>query len=148
MDTVSVKDRSRIMRAVRHENTTPEIKVRKMAHSLGYRFRLHRKDLPGSPDLVFPKHNLCIFVHGCFWHSHPQCKKATVPKSNMGYWRQKFEDNKQRDRRKARELQTLGWKVVIIWECQTRDTKKLRTILLKSLGDSARPQTVSKKALL
>jgi len=130
MDTVSTEDRSRIMRAVRREGTSPEIKVRKAAHGLGYRFRLHRKDLPGSPDLVFPKHKLCVFVHGCFWHRHLGCKRASTPKSNLDYWRRKFEENKRRDLRKAEELRALGWRVEVIWECQTLDPDLLRSIIL------------------
>lgn len=130
MDTVSAEDRSRIMRAVRRENTTPEIRVRKVAHALGYRFRLHRRDLPGSPDLVFPKHKLCIFVHGCFWHRHLGCKKTTTPKSNRKFWNEKFSRNMERDRRKAKQLKALGWRVATIWECQTLDVDRLESIIL------------------
>lgn len=133
MDIVSVERRSEIMRAVRRENTAPEIKVRKAVHALGYRFRLHRKDLPGSPDLVFPKYKLCIFVHGCFWHQHPACPKATSPKSNQEYWRQKFEANKRRDSKKTQELKNLGWRVETIWECQAQDANTLRNVLLNIL---------------
>lgn len=130
MDTVSVEKRSAIMKAVRREDTSPEVRVRKATHALGFRFRLHRKDLPGSPDLVFPRHKLCIFVHGCFWHRHFGCKRASTPKSNLDYWRRKFEENRCRDLRKAEELRVLGWRVEVIWECQTLDPDLLRSIIL------------------
>lgn len=136
VDTVSPEDRSRIMRAVGRRNTTPELRVRKVAHRLGYRFRLHRKDLPGTPDLVFPKYGVCIFVHGCFWHRHTGCKKATTPKSNQRFWNEKFAANLERDRRKTRELKKLGWKVATIWECQTGDDALLAKILRKALSSS------------
>lgn len=133
MDTVSREDRSRIMRAVRRRDTAPERRVRSLAHRLGYRFRLHRKDLPGTPDLVFPKHRLCIFVHGCFWHRHPRCPKATTPKSNATFWNAKFTNNKKRDKRKRKELKALGWRVAVVWECQTTDDDLLESILCSLL---------------
>lgn len=105
-----------------------------MAHKLGVRFRLHRKDLPGSPDLVFPKYRLCLFVHGCFWHRHPGCKKATTPKSNAAFWAEKFAKNMERDRRQAEELMALGWRVGIIWECQTQDDRQLEAALVSVIG--------------
>ncbi len=114
------------MRAVRREGTAPEIAVRKAAHALGLRFRLHRKDLPGTPDLVFPKHRVCLFVHGCFWHRHPGCGKATTPKTRRDYWIPKFEENVARDARVAQALRDAGWRVETIWECETRDLLTLR----------------------
>lgn len=120
------KTRSEIMRAVRREGTAPEIAVRKAAHALGLRFRLHRKDLPGTPDLVFPKHRVCLFVHGCFWHRHPGCGKATTPKTRRDYWIPKFEENVARDARVAQALRDAGWRVETIWECETRDLLTLR----------------------
>ncbi len=114
------------MRAVRREGTGPEIAVRKAAHALGLRFRLHRKDLPGTPDLVFPKHRVCLFVHGCFWHRHPGCSKATTPKTRRDYWIPKFEENVARDARVAQALHDAGWRVETIWECETRDPIRLR----------------------
>lgn len=122
------------MRAVRRENTGPELAVRKAAHRLGLRFRLHRKDLPGTPDLVFPKHRTCLFVHGCFWHRHPGCKKATTPKTRREYWLPKFERNVARDREKEEALRRLGWRVVTIWECQTSDPDALEKRLRESFG--------------
>jgi DNA mismatch endonuclease (patch repair protein) len=117
------------MSRVKGKNTTPEIRVRRAAHALGLRFRLHRRDLPGVPDLVFPKHRLALFVHGCFWHRHPDCPKATIPKSRTAYWQDKFNNNIERDLRAERALQQLGWKVLKVWECQTKDGDRLRTFL-------------------
>lgn len=134
MDTVPRGERSRIMRAVPRKDTAPEVRVRKMAHKLGLRFRLHRKDLPGSPDLVFPKYRLCLFVHGCFWHRHPGCKKATTPKSNAAFWTEKFAKNIERDRRQVEELMALGWRVGIIWECQTQNDYQLEHALMSVIG--------------
>src|SRR4051794_16913566 len=99
MDRIGKKQRSRLMAAVGAKNTGPELRVRRLLHSLGYRFRLHRGDLPGRPDIVLPKWRAVIFVHGCFWHRHPACKKATTPASNAEFWREKFRRNKLRDRR-------------------------------------------------
>lgn len=113
------------MSRVKGKNTTPEMRVRRCAHALGLRFRLHRKDLPGTPDLVFPKYRTVIFVHGCFWHRHPHCSKASLPKSRVEYWQGKFDANIERDSRVQRELEALGWRVKILWECETRDTDAL-----------------------
>ena len=113
--------RSRIMRAVRSKNTTPEMKIRRLLHSLGYRYRLHRKDLPGSPDVVFPSRRKVIFVNGCFWHGH-QCKRgARVPKSNTDYWLKKIARNVERDAAVCEKLQRSGWATLTIWECETGD---------------------------
>ena len=114
------------MARVRGKNTTPEIRVRRAAHAAGLRFRLHRKDLPGKPDLVFPKHRVAMFVHGCFWHRHPGCSKASMPKSREGYWGEKFEANVARDVRVEDELEKLGWRVTTIWECETRNDTDIR----------------------
>jgi len=120
------------MAAVRQKHTRPEIVVRKVAHELGLRFRLHRRDLPGSPDIVFPKYKMAMFVHGCFWHRHDGCSRATTPKTNRRYWMKKFEDNMKRDGQKEMLLKDLGWDVTTIWECETFDIpaikKKLRNI--------------------
>lgn len=111
------------MRAIRSKDMTPEIAVRKMAHRLGYRFRLHRKDLPGKPDIVFPSRHAVIFVHGCFWHQYPDpnCKDAQMPKSNTDYWHPKLARNQARDVKNEEDLKVKGWRVLIIWECQTKD---------------------------
>lgn len=104
-----------------------------MVHLLGFRFRLHRADLPGKPDLVFPALGKIIFVHGCFWHGHRCREGRRRPKSNQGYWLAKIEANQQRDRRSCRRLRTMGWQVIVIWECQLRDTAKVRERILDFL---------------
>ncbi len=108
-----------MMAAVPQANTKPEIIVRQMVHALGYRFRLHRKDLPGRPDIVLSRLSKVIFVHGCFWHRHG-CRKTTTPESNFEFWQGKFAENKARDRRIIRELEKLGWTPLVVWECQTQ----------------------------
>ena len=113
--------RSRTMRAVRSKDTAPELLVRKLAFSLGYRFRLHRKDLPGSPDLVFVSRRAVIFVHGCFWHGHDCKRGARRPKDNAEYWRAKIERNQARDARVVDQLNELGWRSLTLWECALRD---------------------------
>jgi DNA mismatch endonuclease (patch repair protein) len=129
MDKLSPEQRSKAMRAVKASNTTPEIRVRKVLHRKGFRFRLHRRDLPGTPDIVLPKHKTCIFVHGCFWHQHSGCKRATKPKTRQASWVAKFAANKLRDEEVALSLSELGWNVCTIWECQTRDTEQLEALI-------------------
>ncbi|MCF7222212.1 very short patch repair endonuclease [Marilutibacter chinensis] len=124
-EIISTMRRSAIMRSVRQKNTGPEMVVRRIAHAIGARYRLHRKDLPGRPDLVFPRRRLCIFVHGCFWHRHPGCRLASIPGSNVEFWHDKFTRNVERDARKENELRAEGWRVEIIWECETRDPRSL-----------------------
>jgi DNA mismatch endonuclease (patch repair protein) len=126
-------DRSANMRAIRSKGTLPELLVRRMAHRLGYRFRLHRASLPGKPDLVFPSRRKVIFVNGCFWHSHG-CKSAHVPKSNLGYWTPKLERNKLRDNRNVEALAASGWKSMVIWECETKEEGAIKRRLKKFLG--------------
>lgn len=121
------------MASVRSRNTGPEMVVRRVLHALGFRFRLHRRDLPGSPDIVLPKHNLAIFVHGCFWHRHPGCAKATEPKSRQEYWQPKFERNVERDRKAIADLVAANWRVLIIWQCETRDTSHIASTLAREL---------------
>ena len=128
-DTVAPAVRSAIMRAVRSRDTAPERVVRKLAHRLGYRFRLHRSDLPGSPDLAFPGRRKAIFVHGCFWHRHPHpsCRRGrSTPATRTGYWNEKFARNVRRDRRDQRRLRAGGWGVMVVWECQTRPAGRER----------------------
>ena len=117
------------MSRVGSRDTLPEMRVRRTAHALGLRYRLHRKDLPGTPDLVFPKRRMVVFVHGCFWHRHPGCRWATFPKSRVRFWKEKFEKNVARDKKVAEELSTLGWAVAVIWECETRDMDSLARII-------------------
>ena len=118
--------RSRIMRAVKGKDTTPELIVRRMAHAMGYRFRLHRKNLPGKPDLVFPKFRKVIFVHGCFWHGHNCARGARIPVQNREYWRSKIKRNRERDSATANMLTKMGWKNTVLWECEIRDAARLR----------------------
>ena len=115
------EQRSRNMSAIKSKNTKPEIKVRKVLHSMGYRFRLHRKDLPGSPDIVLPKYKTVIFVHGCFWHRHKNCKYASTPKTRQEFWEAKFRENINRDKLNQENLSSKGWKIIILWECEIKD---------------------------
>lgn len=121
------------MSRIRGKDTKPEIVVRRMLHAMGYRFRLYRRDLPGTPDIVLPRHGVCIFVHGCFWHLHRNCKAARLPKTRRAWWRKKLEGNADRDKRQAAALRRLGWRVITVWECQTekpeRLLKRLQTLL-------------------
>lgn len=126
-------DRSANMRAIRSKDMQPELKVRSLVHKLGYRFRLHRKDLPGKPDLVFGPRRKVIFVHGCFWHSHT-CKAAHIPKSNQEYWGPKLERNKIRDGRNIEALEANGWRALVIWECEARDEGGLKKRVTAFLG--------------
>lgn len=125
--------RSDIMRAVKRANTVPEIIVRQLLHALGLRFRLHRRDLPGSPDVVLPRFRTVIFVHGCFWHRHPDCRYTTTPKTRQEYWLPKFAANIERDLRKEAQLQALGWRVLLVWECETKQREELTLRLRREL---------------
>jgi len=129
MDTVSPQTRSAIMRKVCSTNTIPELRVRSALHSLGYRFRIHAKDLPGTPDIVLPRFSVALFVHGCFWHKHRNCKNVRIPGTNTDYWLSKLDRNVNRDKINRASLRKLGWKPIVIWECQTKTPMKLfRTI--------------------
>jgi DNA mismatch endonuclease, patch repair protein len=134
--------RSRLMARVRQRDTKPEIAVRRAAHALGFRFRLQRRDLPGRPDLVFPRFRKALFVHGCFWHSHSGCKWATVPKTRTEYWDAKLAANRNRDARVQNELVARGWEVGVVWECETRSrevlTECLQIFLHNELGYAER----------
>lgn len=126
-DSFSSAKRSAVMRAVKGKDTTPELVVRRLTHALGFRYRLHDANLPGKPDLVFPARKKVIFVHGCFWHWH-NCKRGRrMPKTRSEYWTQKLARNVQRDRRHRVTLKRAGWDVLVIWECQTRNTEQLQT---------------------
>ncbi|WP_081986545.1 very short patch repair endonuclease [Chitinibacter sp. ZOR0017] len=120
MDIVTPQKRSAMMSGIRGKNTKPELLVRSFLHAQGFRFRLHRKDLPGGPDIVLPKYHVCIFVHGCFWHRHPDCRLASTPKSRQEFWEPKFAGNVERDTRNQAALLASGWRVVILWECGLR----------------------------
>lgn len=135
-DNLTSVKRSENMRRITSKNTFPEMIVRKLVHKLGYRYRLHRKDLPGKPDIVFTRHKKLIFVHGCFWHQHKDstCKIARIPKSNRDYWGPKLERNIERDKKNLNQLEYLGWSVLIIWECQTENAEKLEELLILFLS--------------
>ena len=124
MDTVDRQTRSKIMSRIRGKNTSPELQVRKALHRRGFRYRLHAKDLPGSPDLVFPKYRAVIFVHGCFWHRHG-CHMTTMPKTQVAFWTEKFNNNIARDRKALDKLLESGWRVLTIWECALKGKTKL-----------------------
>ncbi|WP_375205438.1 very short patch repair endonuclease [Hyphococcus sp.] len=120
-DVFTKEKRSEVMRAVKGRDTKPEVALRKKLHALGFRYRLNVKDLPGKPDLVFPKYKTAVFVHGCFWHGH-QCKRGNrQPKQNADYWKEKIARNKARDKKNAKELEKLGWRVITVWECELKD---------------------------
>jgi DNA mismatch endonuclease (patch repair protein) len=124
-DTFTKAERSRVMAAVKGRNTTPELTVRRMVHSLGYRYRIHVDRLPGCPDLVFPARRKIILVHGCFWHRHHCSAGQSMPATRVEYWSAKFARNQARDRRNRRALQRLGWSLLTVWECQTRVARQL-----------------------
>ncbi|POA75766.1 very short patch repair endonuclease [Pseudomonas sp. GW531-T4] len=140
-DILTPEERSLMMGKIKGRNTKPELIVRSLCHALGSRFRLHRRDLPGSPDLVFPKYRLCLFVHGCFWHRHPGCKYAYTPKTKQDFWLPKLHRNVERDKEKEESLRALGWRVEIIWECETKRPEllepRLREILNLALPSKA-----------
>jgi DNA mismatch endonuclease, patch repair protein len=136
-DNLTAPQRRRNMRAVRTKNTAPELLVRSLLHRLGYRFRLHREDLAGTPDIVFSSRKRVIFVHGCFWHGH-SCKRGRPSASNKKFWQRKIAGNKSRDTRVKRKLFTQGWKALTIWECETKDLDRLKgklNVFLDSIDD-------------
>ena len=128
-DTLSPEARSAAMRAVKSTDTSPELRVRSAAHRMGLRFRLHRKDLPGKPDLVFVSRRITLFVHGCFWHGHDCARGARVPKTNRAYWKAKIARNVERDARTAEALRTQGWRPATIWECEIKPGADIQTLL-------------------
>lgn len=119
MDRLTPEDRSANMARIRATNTVPELRVRRFLHARGFRFRLHAS-LPGTPDVVLPKHRTVVFVHGCFWHQHPGCRYAYKPRTRVSFWSKKFEGTRERDERAMAKLEALGWQVLVVWECQTR----------------------------
>jgi DNA mismatch endonuclease, patch repair protein len=132
-DNLTPDGRSQNMRRIRAKDTSPELAVRRMVHSLGFRFRLHVADLPGRPDLVFPRLRRIIEVRGCFWHQHHGCTDAHIPRSRVWYWRPKLRGNVRRDRRNERLLQELGWRVLVLWECELRPSATVRRRIVKFL---------------
>ena len=138
-DIVDMQRRSEMMAGIKGRDTKPELVVRRIAHKLGLRFRLHRKDLPGCPDLVFPRRRVVVFVHGCFWHRHEGCQYAYMPKSRIEFWTTKFAQNIARDRRDEEALRNLDWRVLVIWECATRDEDTVRRHLEEYIKWSEAP---------
>ena len=134
-DVFAPEKRSAVMRAVKSRDTAPELKVRRAAHALGLRFRLGRTDLPGKPDLVFPSRRVALFVHGCFWHGHNCPRGARMPETNRAYWQAKIARNTARDLVVRASLRRLGWKHVVIWECQTRDGPNLAQLITRRVGN-------------
>jgi len=133
MDVFSREKRSQIMSRVSGKNTKPEIAVRSLLHKLGYRFRLHRKNLPGRPDITLPKHKKVIFVHGCFWHGHAVCSRSKRPSTNEEFWHEKLNKNIERDKKTVDALKKLGWDVLTVWTCEVKDTNELKIKLLSFL---------------
>ena len=132
-DVFSKSKRSEVMSRIKGQNTKPELVVRSLLHRLGYRFRLHRTTLPGKPDIVLPRFKTVIFVHGCFWHRHKDCRFAYTPKSRTDFWLKKLESNVLRDIQVKSDLETLGWRVITIWECELRDMDKLSKKIVDAL---------------
>lgn len=139
MDTVDPKKRSEIMSHIRSKNTKPELLIRSLLHRSGFRFRIHRRDLPGCPDIVLPKYRTIIFVHGCFWHQHPGCRKATIPETNRDFWAEKLTKNATRDFLICIELKKQGWKTIIVWQCELKKILEVPDILLEKIILSVPP---------
>jgi len=146
MDIIDRNRRSRLMGRIRGKDTKPELIVRRLAHSLGYRFRLHRVGLPGRPDLVFPRYRTVVFVHGCFWHRHPGCPCAAVPKTRPEFWAAKFVSNVARDARNQAELRKLGWSVVVLWECEVEKPHFVAKQLHRALRAPVSSRNLAKKS--
>ncbi len=125
-DKFDKKTRSRVMASVKNKNTKPEVNIRKALFAKGLRYKIHNKNLPGCPDLVFPKYKAVIFIHGCFWHNH-DCKHGQLPSTNVAFWKEKLEKNEKRDRRSIVELKDIGWKVKVIWLCQLKNRKNFKS---------------------
>jgi DNA mismatch endonuclease (patch repair protein) len=133
-DKFTAAVRSRVMSRIRGANTAPERAVRRLVHGMGYRFRLHGRHLPGTPDIVLPRHRCVIFVHGCFWHGH-QCGRKPASKTRTAYWSAKILRNRERDRRTLRAIRRSGWRAMVVWECETLVIEKLKRRLLRFLSD-------------
>ena len=138
-DRLTPEHRSENMRRIRSRDTSPEMAVRRLVHSMGFRFRLHVSELPGKPDLVFPRLSRIIEVRGCFWHQHPGCSDSHIPKSRISYWKPKLRRNQERDEENRLKLEKLGWKVLVIWECDVRNRKKISSRLERFLGPRHAP---------
>ena len=134
MDSLDSAKRSENMRRIKSRDTSPELAVRSMVHHLGYRFRLHRKDLPGKPDLVFAGRRKAIFVHGCFWHQHTACREGRIPRTRPEYWVPKLTRNCARDRDNRKELKRLGWRTLVVWECELNQLERVKRKVVKFLA--------------
>lgn len=135
MDTLSPTERSERMSRIRGKNSGPEMKLRRLVHGMGFRYRLHVKDLPGTPDMVFPGRRAVIFMHGCFWHRHEGCGLARLPKSKIAFWKEKLGANSQRDRQNQERLRAMGWNVLVVWECQLGDMAEISRIVREFLDN-------------
>jgi DNA mismatch endonuclease (patch repair protein) len=135
MDTMSKIERSRRMSLIRPKDTKPEMLVRRMIFAAGFRYRLHQKSLPGCPDIVFRQLRKVVFVHGCFWHRHPRCKLARLPKSKLNFWKPKLDANRARDLQNTRKIRRSGWKVLTVWECEIKNASRLGRKLIKFLNE-------------
>jgi DNA mismatch endonuclease, patch repair protein len=132
-DKLDAAGRSALMATIRKKNSKPEVVVRKLVHAMGYRFRLHRNDLPGTPDLVLPRHRKVIFVHGCFWHRHKCAAGRKTPGKNLSYWTPKLERNRQRDQKNVAALKSVGWTALTIWECELRQPRLVESAVKRFL---------------
>ena len=135
IDTLSPERRSELMSRVRSKDTKPEMRVRRLVHAMGYRYRLHYRGLPGSPDLAFPKRRKAIFVHGCFWHRHENCRRNRTPKTRREFWSTKLERNRLRDLDNGSKLRDMGWDVLVVWECETQEAAGLPGRIMSFLED-------------
>jgi len=135
-DTLSPAERSERMSRIRSKNSSPELKLRSLIHAMGFRYRLHVKELPGTPDLVFPSRKAVIFLHGCYWHRHEDCKLARLPKTKLDFWKPKLDGNKARDMLQQQQLRDLGWRVLIVWDCEMVYTERIAEIVRNFLCES------------
>ena len=140
-DRITKAHRSWNMSRIRGKDTIPDRQVRSLLHCLGYRFRIHRNDLPGNPDIVLPRYQAVVLVHGCFWHRHGGCKYAYTPKSRIQFWQQKFADNVKRDALNLKSLETAGWRVIVVWECELKDVQSLQNRLRGELNRIAQSES-------
>jgi len=151
VDHLTVEQRSWNMGRIRSKNTAPERVVRQLLHRMGFRFRLHRADLPGRPDIVLPKYRTVIFVHGCFWHRHRGCKYSSTPKSHRAYWEEKFRLNRELNGKHRKKLRRLGWKVLVVWQCEVRDLSnlqvRLKRVLPRRAAETTAPRSVTRERL-
>ena len=148
VDHLTNAKRSWNMSRIKSVNTRPEKVVRSLLHAMGYRFRLHRQDLPGKPDIVLPKYKTAIFMHGCFWHRHPDCKNATMPKTNTEFWEKKLSENVERDKKNRAYLEKLGWNIIVVWECQTERSLESLSVFIKKQISSHLDKIDNKELLM